>query len=530
MKKIILGGFLALALSLTVALPAKAFYLEVPSYFKDLFPKTSAQEGATMAPKPIMESPQLGQPSISPALEPITDGTAILPNTGINPSATCLVNGKELPGTCDQYNKQPQQDGNNQPPTVNGQGQGDNRGPDNERMLKDVKRGVTDVERQLKQFKMMVSKFEKQGTVISEDLKSKITTLKTLIAKYKTITSAEELQEMNMDELWQGMRDLEEERQNLERTANVLREMRRIETGVKMFEKQIAKLVKQKVTMPADITANLEKVKTIIAAIKSGQTENAEDIFEAMQELDQSRGQLEMLARWPQTVKEMDQELKNLVRETKRAKTIADRLSKKGMDLSGTYAELEAAVNKMKETRDATVAKMQAGESEEAFEMVQNDFFGQMEDTWQGHKIIMTMNNFGQFNADFTRGIAQAQREIKAVERKKIDATALKDLLTQAKAKGAEVKEMFKAKPLDPDSIMAVLEELEDLRQEFDQMLAELTGAEEEMPWEKGPRQFQSMQASPTLQKLIPRKSESVQQQPAAQNYAPGTGPTTMGL
>ena len=200
------------------------------------------------------------------------------------------------------------------------------------------------------------------------------------------------------------------------------------------------------------------------------------------------------------------------------------------MDLSGTYAELEAAVNKIKETRDAAVAKMQAGESEEAFEMVQNDFFGQMEDTWQGHKIIMTMSNFGQFNADFTRGIAQAQREIKAVERKKIDATALKDLLTQAKAKGAEVKEMFKAKPLDPDSIMAVLEELEDLRQEFDQTMAELTGEEEDMPWEKGPRQFQSMQASPTLQKLIPRKSESVQQQPAAQNYAPGTGPTTMGL
>ena len=61
---------------------------------------------------------------------------------------------------------------------------------------------------------------------------------------------------------------------------------------------------------------------------------------------------------------------------------------------------------------------MEAGESENAFETVQNDFFGQMEDTWQGHKIIMTMSNFGQFNTDFTRGIAQAQRQIKALERK----------------------------------------------------------------------------------------------------------------
>lgn len=517
MKKTVFASLAAAVVLFTATLPAKAFYLEVPSYFKDLFPKTSAQEsGETMAP---------AQPIISPAPMPVVDGTAVPPNTGINPSATCLVNGKELPGTCDQYNKQPRQDGNNQPPTVNGQGQGDNRGPDNERMLKDIKRGVADVERQLKKFETMVAKFEKQGTAISGDLKSKISALKALIEKYKAVTSAEELQEMNMDELWQGMRDLEEERQNLERMGNVLREMKRIESGVKIFEKQIAKLIKQKVTMPADITANLEKVKSIIAAIKGGQTENAEEIFEAMQELDQNRGQLEMLTRWPQTVKEMDRELKNLVRETKRAKTIADRLSKKGMDLSGTYAELEAAVNKMKETRDAAVAKMQAGEAEDAFEMVQNDFFGQMEDTWQGHKIIMTMSNFGQFNADFTRGIAQAQKQIKMVERKKLDTVELKDLLAQAKAKGAEVKEMFKAKPLDPDNVMAVLEELEDLRQEFDQTVAELTGAEEEMPWEKGPQQFQSMQVSPTLQKLIPRKSEQVQQQPTATNYAPGTGP-----
>ena len=81
--------------------------------------------------------------------------------------------------------------------------------------------------------------------------------------------------------------------------------------------------------VPAGITANVEKVKAIIVDIKSGKTENAEDIFDAMQELDQDRGQLEMLARWPQTVKEMDRELKNLAREMKRAKTIVDRLSKK---------------------------------------------------------------------------------------------------------------------------------------------------------------------------------------------------------
>lgn len=525
---------------LLVAAPAKAFYLELPNVLKFWQGTTKAQEAPALAPAPapVVETrlapapteplPPQGDVKVdesnpSPAPMPSPEETrpyiAPMPNSsfggGEKPQQTCRVNGEERPGSCEQYNNQPTQGG-----WENGDNNRDNgdrdqkmqqqdqerQKKDQERQLKDVRRGINDVERQLRQFEQMVAKFEKQGIAASEDLKSKISNLKAMIEKYKAVTSVEDMQEMNMDELWQSMRDLEEERQNLERTGNVLREMKRIESGVKMFEKQIAKLAKQKVTVPADIATNLEKVKAIIADIKSGKMEKAEDIFDAMQELDQNRGQLEMLARWPQTLKEMDNQLKNLNREMKRAKTIVARLSKKDMDLSEVYAEFVAAFDKIKETRDAAVAKMQAGESEDAFETVQNDFFGQMEDTWQGHKIIMTMSNFGQFSADFTRGIAQAQRQINALARKKIDTAELKNLLEQAKAKGAEVKEMFKAKPIDPDSIMAVLEELEDLRQEFEQTMAELTGVEEEMPWEKGPSQFQSMQASPTLQKLIPRK------------------------
>lgn len=509
MRKTIFAGLVAAAV-LFVATPAKAFYLEAPSYFKDLFPKASAQEGeGTMAPAPSTEPARLMEPA--PIMTPTEPSVQPLPPQGMEPQKE--PSGEQPSGAYQQ------------PPAAGGQGQSGSQGPDNERMLKDVKRGITSVERQLKQFETMVTKFEKQGVSVSENVKGKISALKDLIAKYKAVTSAEELQEMNMDDLWQNMRDLEEERQNLERTSNVLREMRRIEGGVKMFEKQIAKLAKQKVAMPTDITANLEKVKTIIAAVKSGNTENAEDIFEAMQELDQSRGELEMLSRWPQTIKEMDRELKNLTREMKRAKATADRLTKKGMDLSAAYAEFEAAVNKMKETRDAAVAKMQAGESEEAFELVQNDFFGQMEDTWQGHKVIMTMSNLGRFNADFNREIAQAQRQIKALERKKLDTGALKNLLSQAKAKGTEVKEMFKVKPLDPESVITALEELEDLSQEFDKTMAELTGEEEDMPWEKGPQQFKSIQVSPALQKLIPRKSESAGQQTCNINGVETPGP-----
>ena len=44
----------------------------------------------------------------------------------------------------------------------------------------------------------------------------------------------------------QSMRDLENERQNLEQMDNITREMRRIEKNVNTFEKQVQKLAKQK--------------------------------------------------------------------------------------------------------------------------------------------------------------------------------------------------------------------------------------------------------------------------------------------
>ena len=81
---------------------------------------------------------------------------------------------------------------------------------------------------------------------MSQDTKTKVSDPKVLIEKYKAITSVEEMQEINMDEMWQIMRDLEEERQNLERTGNVLREIKRIESGVKMFENKSLNLPSKK--------------------------------------------------------------------------------------------------------------------------------------------------------------------------------------------------------------------------------------------------------------------------------------------
>ena len=76
--------------------------------------------------------------------------------------------------------------------------------------------------------------------------------------------------------------------------------------------------------------------------------ENAGEIFDLMRDLDESRGQMEMLARWPQTVKEMDRQVKNLERKLKRSKSTVDRLNKNGIDLSSVYSQFESSVAKIK--------------------------------------------------------------------------------------------------------------------------------------------------------------------------------------
>lgn len=474
------GSLTILAASFAFAVPVKAFYLETPKFFRDtvnLIQSVSAEEKmeiiAPAVPQTIQQPPYFQPQPTQP--QPNFQGD----------------NDKQKI----EQDEQRRQDEQNK-----------------ERMLKDIQRGARDIERQLKRFELMIANFTKKKIVISEEIKTKVADLKSLVEKYKTISTVEDAASIDPQEMWDKMRDLEEERQNLERTENVLREMRRIESGIKMFEKQVQRLIKQKIAVSAEITANLEQVKALISDIKNGKMENAEEIFELMQNLDEHRGELEMLARWPQTMKQMDMELRKLTRELKRVKPMVARLVKKGIELTSVYNNFESAINKLTEVKNSAAAKI-SEDAEGVFESVQNDFFSQLKDVWDNYEIIIVMSNFSRFDSDFKREIANDSWQINLLKKKKINTTELEDMLEQAKAKGGEASQLFKAKPLDPDAVIAALEDLQDLKQNFDQKMAELTGTEEAMPWEKGQQQFRKIDISPNLDKWIPKKAPQQQGQ-----------------
>ena len=513
--------FAVFAFTFSLARPAKAFYLEVPQSVKNLLTmfkphNVIAQDaGAIMPPQGTYPQP---------------------PTTMQNGSQTCNVNGQEMPGSCDQYQQgtqgsygpDPYQQGmqsNDQGMQQGGQGQGGPSPEQQARQLAEMKRNTKQMERPIKEFERMIQKVEKSGVAVSEEVKQNLAKAKAILESAKNASTMEEMQNVDMSEMGDLMQSMDEFRRDVvekqQRIDGMRRGMRGMEQGLRMFENQVKRLAKSKVTVPTDVTENIAKLKAVIAQVKSAKTSEEIDAidFESMQDLmqnmDESRQKLEHLSRWPQTLKDINRQLTQLQREQKRAKSIANRLGKKGLDVQDLYNSFVDAVNKLKSVRDSAVEKMAAGDGEGAFELIENDFFGQMEDVWQHFRVLMMMSNMGQFNAEFKREMAKAQLQINRLKRQKKDTSELEAILQQTKERGQEIQNMIKTKDFDEDTIRDAFDEMENIGQEFDSKLAELTGQEEQMPWEKGPQQFRRIEMNKDVQSFIPQRPPTEQAPPA---------------
>ncbi len=304
--------------------------------------------------------------------------------------------------------------------------------------------------------------------------------------------------EQNLQEINGEMQNSKEQERQKKMQEQQLKQMKKhldqMEQQVKQFERILTKI---KVTPPAKLTETIAKIKEIIAKARAATTmdewqaagvEDIRDLFDSLQE---SRGQLEMLARWPQTLKQVDVQLKRLNNELAKAKKMVTKVSK-DIDLTSTYSSFEEVVGKLKLARDNAVAKVEAGAAEEAFQLLQDDFFGQLDDIFKYQRTIQMMSNLGKFKAEFQRGVAQLDRRIKKLERnKKIDVTEIRQLQADAKVKGEQIIDILKAGgDLDEDTIFGLMQEMESLRSEIEASLNELEGDNSALPWNQGKQQF----------------------------------------
>lgn len=372
----------------------------------------------------------------------------------------------------------------------------------------------------------MMKSFTAKGGAITQEITDKIARIKEILAKIKAANNMEEMAattiieatgENELETMQELMQSLEQTRQEVfegaQRLEGLKRGIKGMTQGIKMFEKQVAGLTKKGIAVPPATTEALAKLKTLIEVIQNAKTWNevesagAEEMQDLMMTIDESRQQLEMMTRWPQTLKQMNRELKNLETQLKRTKTMVTKLQKKDIDVTANYEQFATAIDKLKAVRDEAIAKIAEGLSQEAFDLVDNDFFGQMEDVWQNQRIIETMSNMGRFISDYKRGLAQAQQMIKIMERKKIDMSEAKELLAQAKAQGEVVVGLIRTRPVDADAVLAALEDFENIMQEFGNKMEELgAGPPPERPWEGGPPQLHEIKMSPGMNQYLPPK------------------------
>ncbi|MDO8499382.1 MAG: hypothetical protein Q7S66_01840 [bacterium] len=317
---------------------------------------------------------------------------------------------------------------------------------------------------------------------------------------------------MNPDGQFDESRQAEDDTRQKMDSERRMKDMKRGVTGmekmVKAFEKQLNKLAKQKITMPATVTENLTKIKEAIAGIKNASDpEQAEDLMQElpdlMNNLNETRQELEMLARWPQTLKQVDRQLNQLKKTLKKSKTTVDKLATKGIDLSSVYDKFSEDVAKLETARNAAVAAVQAGNATDGFEVLENDFFTELEDVGQNQQTIMMMTNLSRLPSELKRAVKQTEREIAKLKKQKEDTVELESMLAELKSKQAEITGLLAQKPVDPEAIKDVLLELQEIRAQFEDRIDADHGENEQMPWEGGKQQFNQLSVPTQFNQFI---------------------------
>ena len=411
--------------------------------------------------------------------------------------------GQNCPGQPNNQQQRPEMMQGPQGPNSQGGGQG----PDQEgRQLKEMQRGAGQMINNLNRLERNFASAEKKGITVSQDIKNKLASVKEILAKITSASDGASLQDIDLGALNQDLADLEqtwnEQMQQAQQLQNVKRDIKNLTNGIKMFESRIKSLEKQKIVVPAEVKDTIAKIKTIITAVTAAKTwaeveaagfEDTQDLMESLREHQQL---MDMLSRWPQTLKQLNNELKNLNTALKRDTATVKRLSAKGVDLSSELADFKNAIAKLTAVRDAAVVKIKAGTVDDidaVFTDLQDNFFDQMEEIWALDKTINIMGNLTQFQAQSKKELATAQATITKLKKQQKDTSGMEEILALTKTKVAEIQALAKAKPLDTEAVLSGLDELNSLRGEFADAYSELTGEENDMPWE-GPGQFKDIQ------------------------------------
>lgn len=257
-------------------------------------------------------------------------------------------------------------------------------------------------------------------------------------------------------------REEEEARANKDCIRNAKEGAAQMKRELKRFEQQIARLTRQKITVPTEVTDLLAQLKAHLESAKTIQgCEDLQEFFEPIGEYMQALGEkFELLERCA-FLPRMKKEITRMFNFTKRDWSRAQGRSKKvkDVDLSellnrggAIYAQLEEMKNRGLAIIDTNTRQCDPEQLEDLFEMGE-----QAQDLEQElREIIETIMSVVDAPRQFTilkRERKNYDRQIRGLKRDKVDTATLEACLVQFDQTIARVQTALGIKPLDRDEL-----------------------------------------------------------------------------
>ena len=318
--------------------------------------------------------------------------------------------------------------------------------------------------------------------------------------------------------------DKQQQKMEKQRVTQMLRGVKQgakgMGRGLKQMETTLAKLAKQGVTAPEELTTGLAQAKAIIAefdAIKTADdVTNASELEDKMMQMGEA-GQI--LQEWGPRLgdlfriaamqKEATKQLARIVKDVARAKKQAE---KANFDLSSQTEQLDTIVAELQTSVDSIKSLTDPDEKQDALQ----DFFDKTREVYDTMGFLEGVKNLSKYRGQVVAQVKKNDNEIRAAKKKDMDTADLESTQDEIKSKLNDLTAAFKEKPVDPDTVMDIFSEIKDLQMTFTDTLFEVTGRKIALPKvqvEKvGAVKFDLNGFQPTTAQQAPPQEESMGQ------------------
>lgn len=253
--------------------------------------------------------------------------------------------------------------------------------------------------------------------------------------------------------------------------------VRGMQKAVDQMNKVIKKIKDAGYGVPAGVEDSLAKAVAAIATINAAteftdEVQTALDDFNAFVDiLDENMETMQMLGAFPKIKKQADREMANLQKTFDKVKI---KLEKTEMDLTAAFSKVQSSIDGVKAVYDKATALAKAGNAQDAFTSLEEEFFPSIGDVRQSIGMLDALKNIARAVKSVEKGIKNAEKVVAKVKSKGADVSDLQTVVDSSRAELDKLKASLKSPDFDPTDAVDFLENLNDLRDQFEETLNDI--------------------------------------------------------